>query len=207
MFTGLVEEVGTVTRLHRRGEYQELRIEARKVLEDLEKGDSIAINGVCQTAVKIDESSFTVETLAVSLRKTSLGSVKKGQRVNLERAVRADSRLGGHIVQGHVDGTARVSSVRRRGENIFFQILLPAGSETFCVAGASIAIDGVSLTIAELRGQRLTVNIIPTTWKDTVLNEHRPGDLVNIEIDIMARYAAHLLSTYKSDTVQGENHG
>ncbi|MFP4180619.1 MAG: riboflavin synthase [Spirochaetaceae bacterium] len=200
MFTGLVEEAGRVESVDRRGGYQLLTIEAHKVLEDLKHGDSIAVNGVCLTVTEMDKGRFSVETLEVSLRKTSLGTLKKGSRVNLERALMAGSRMGGHVVQGHVDGVGRILSVRRRDENIYLEVLLPQELTRFCVAGGSIAIEGISLTIAELRGSRIILNIIPTTWRDTVLSDRRQGELVNIEVDIMARYVAGLIETQKQTT-------
>ncbi|MFP4491665.1 MAG: riboflavin synthase [Spirochaetaceae bacterium] len=200
MFTGLVEEAGRVESVDRRGGYQLLTIEAHKVLEDLKHGDSIAVNGVCLTVTEMDKGRFSVETLEVSLRKTSLGTLKKGSRVNLERALMAGSRMGGHVVQGHVDGVGRILSVRRRDENIYLEVLLPQELTRFCVDGGSIAIEGISLTIAELRGSRIILNIIPTTWRDTVLSDRRQGELVNIEVDIMARYVAGLIETQKQTT-------
>ncbi|MCF7929134.1 MAG: riboflavin synthase [Spirochaetales bacterium] len=192
MFTGLIEEIGTVGRLNRRGAYQHLTIHAQRVLDDMKTGDSIAINGACQTVAGLDDNSFSVETLAVTLEKTSLGLLKKGAHVNLERALRMDSRLGGHFVQGHVDGKGRISSIRRASENIFLEVILPQELMRFCAAQGSIAIEGVSLTIADLRGVRIMVNIIPTTRQSTVLKDRKAGDPVNIEIDMMARYAARL---------------
>ncbi len=200
MFTGLVEEAGRVESVDRRGGYQLLTIEAHKVLEDLKHGDSIAVNGVCLTVTEMDKGRFSVETLEVSLRKTSLGTLKKGSRVNLERALMAGSRMGGHVVQGHVDGVGRILSVRRRDENIYLEVLLPQELTRFCMDGGSIAIEGISLTIAELRGSRIILNIIPTTWRDTVLSDRRQGELVNIEVDIMARYVAGLIETQKQTT-------
>lgn len=195
MFTGLVEELGTVRHVQRSGGYQQLTIEAEKVLEDLQLGDSVALNGVCQTVTEIDSRGFSVETLDVSLQKTTLGTLSKGEPVNLERALTPSSRMGGHIVQGHVDGLGRISALRHKGENIYLELILPQDLIGFCVAEGSIAVEGVSLTIAELRGTRITMNIIPTTWNATVFKERKVGDRVNIEVDIMARYAARLLET------------
>jgi riboflavin synthase len=195
MFTGLVEEQGAVRSLSRRGDYQELKIDARVVMDDLKHGDSISINGACQTVTDLDSKGFTVETLAESLKKTTLGDLRRGSAVNLERAVTPSTRMGGHLVQGHVDGTARVSRIDRRGENIYFEVILPEDLARYCICEGSIALDGVSLTIADLRGTRVTANIIPTTWNETVLYERRVGDHVNVEVDVMARYAERLLTT------------
>jgi len=193
MFTGLVEELGTVRSVSRRGDYQELWVDARRVMDDLAYGDSISINGACQTVTRRDEIGFAVDTLAESLKKTALGGLGRGAEVNLERAVTPSTRLGGHLVQGHVDGVARVTEVRRQGENIYFGVLLPEELARYCISEGSIAIDGVSLTIAELRGTRLRMNIIPTTWNDTALRNRRVGEQVNIEVDVIARYAERLL--------------
>lgn len=193
MFTGLVEEVGTIHKLRRKGDYQLLTVNAKDILDDMKIGDSIAINGVCQTVTHIDSSSFSVETLAVSLKKTTLGLSKKGDKVNLERALTLSNRLGGHIVQGHVDGVGRISTMHHRADNIFLEIILPHDLIRFCVAEGSIAVDGISLTIAELRGIKITINIIPKTWENTILTYCRTGDQVNIEIDIMARYVERML--------------
>ena len=193
MFTGLIEEMGTIGNLERRGEYQLIEINARTIMDDLKKGDSVAVNGVCQTVTAFSETSFSVETLAVSLDKTNLGSLKKGDRVNLERALAAGSRIAGHLVQGHVDGKGRITAVRKRAENIFLEVLLPEDLVRYCTPRGSITLEGISLTIAEKRGSRIIVNIIPTTWQDTVLQFRRTGDLINIETDLLARYTAGIL--------------
>ncbi len=130
------------------------------------------------------------------MEKTTLGGFERGTRVNLERAVTPQSRFGGHLVQGHVDGVGRVSAVRRRGHNIYVELILPEELVRYCISEGSIAVDGVSLTIAELRGSRITMNIIPTTWNETVLQYRQVGDFVNIEVDMMARYAERLLKLH-----------
>lgn len=193
MFTGLIEETGTVAAIRRAGEYQQLEIEAKCVLEGTQPGDSIAIDGVCQTVTTIDSHRFTVDTLAVSLRKTTLGSRRPGQRVNLERAVTPATRLGGHFVQGHVDGVARVISVRREDRNVFLTVDIPGELAIYCVAEGSVALDGVSLTIADLQDTRVTMNIIPVTWEQTVLRDRKAGDGMNLEVDIIGRYVARML--------------
>lgn len=193
MFTGLIEEVGTVTSVHRRGNYQQLEVTAGIVLDGTVRGDSIAIDGACQTVTGSSDSRFSVDTLAVSLEKTTLGGYRPGRRVNLERAVLPTTRLGGHFVQGHVDGVGLVRDLRREGENGFLTVELPRELARYCVAEGSIAIDGVSLTIAELRDPRIVVNVIPVTWEATSLGDRRPGDQVNIEVDIIGRYVARMM--------------
>ena len=193
MFTGLIEEMGRVHAVKDGPGCRRLTFEARRVLEDLNTGDSIAVDGACQTVVGIENGRFAVETLAVSLEKTTLGSFRTGRRVNLERSLTPDRRMGGHFVQGHVDGTARTAEVRRAGANVFFSVELPAGLARYCIAQGSIAVDGTSLTIAEMKDCRVMINIIPATWEHTVLADRKAGDAVNIEVDVLARYVERLL--------------
>lgn len=193
MFTGLVEEVGTVRRVRRTGKYQTVEIAASTVLQETRLGDSIAIDGACQTVTDLASDYFAVETLAVSLEKTTLGEYRPGRRVNLERALTPRSRLGGHFVQGHVDAVATVADVREERENVYFTVALPEELLPYCVSEGSITVDGVSLTIADLSGEEAMINVIPSTWRDTVLRERRPGAKVNIEVDIIGRYVARFL--------------
>lgn len=193
VFTGLVEEVGTVRSIDRKGAYQRLTIDAAKVLEDLEFGDSISVNGVCQTVTTVDEKGFSVDTLEVSLQKTGLGFLQTGAGVNLERALTPNSRMGGHMVQGHVDGLARITALRQRAENVYLELILPKDLMRYCAKEGSITVEGISLTIADIRGVRIVLNIIPTTWKETTLREHKVGDKLNIEVDMMARYVERIL--------------
>jgi riboflavin synthase len=200
MFTGLVEEIGTVRAARGGGSYQTVEIAAETVLSGTREGDSIAIDGVCQTVTKIGRGTFEVETLAVSLDKTTLGSYRSGRRVNLERSLTPETRMGGHIVQGHVDGIGTVGAVRQDGKNVFFQVVVSPELARFCIDEGSIAIDGTSLTIAQLSdngrsGSTITVNVIPATWRTTVLSDRTPGDTVNIEVDVLARYVDRLLKT------------
>lgn len=200
MFTGLIEEIGTVAAVRRSSNYQTLQIRAQQVLEDAAIGDSIAIDGVCQTVVAIEAGRFTVETLAASLHKTTLGSFGPGRRVNLERSLTAQRRMGGHIVQGHVDRTARVAEIRTVGRNVYFAAELPPELARYGIRGGSIAIDGTSLTIAELDRSTVVINVIPATWRSTTLADRRPGDTVNIEVDVLARYVERLLHADASRT-------
>jgi riboflavin synthase len=199
MFTGLVEEIGSVRRVEAGSEYRKITVDASRVLDDLALGDSISVDGACQTVTDIDTGGFAVETLATSLQKTTLGRLARGSQVNLERAVTPQSRFGGHLVQGHVDGLGRISGLRRRGHNVYLEVILPDELARYCISEGSVALDGTSLTIAELRGTRITMNIIPTTWDHTVLRQRSVGDHVNVEVDMMARYAERLLG------LQGES--
>ena len=193
MFTGLIEELGRVRRRVRRGAFQQLEIEAERVLAGLQVGDSVNIDGVCQTAVAIGESGFAVETVAETVARTTLGTLGIGQAVNLERALRADQRLGGHLVLGHVDGVARIRRRTERDGEHRFEIEPPAALARYIAAKGSVALDGISLTVAQVGGDAFTVAIIPHTFDNTTLRHRRSGDSVNLEIDVIARYVERLL--------------
>lgn len=193
MFTGIIEEKGTVVAVRREGEYQRLEVHAERVLAETVTGDSIAIDGACQTVTTLGSNSFTVETLAVSLQKTTLGVYRPGRAVNLERAMTPTTRLGGHFVQGHVDGVAYLRALRSQGRNVFLTVEVPRSLAMYCVAEGSIALDGVSLTIADIRDTRVTINVIPVTWDATVLRDRSVGDGLNLEVDIIGRYVARMM--------------
>jgi len=194
MFTGLVLEIGIIARVIRGGGKAEIEVSAPLLSPRFSVGDSVAINGVCQTVTRCSERSFSVEALAETMKKTTLGKLTQGARVNLEPAVAAATPLGGHFVQGHVSGTGTVTSVRRDRENVYFTVTVPADLMPYCVAEGSIAIDGVSLTIARLAGRAVTINVIPHTWEATVLADRAVGDSVNLETDIIARYVERFLA-------------
>lgn len=194
MFTGIVEELGTVRRVLRSAGYRRFFVVASKILENTKIGDSIAVNGVCQTVVDMTESGFVFETLEQTLRKTTIGNLRPPARVNLERAARLDTRLGGHLVQGHVEGVGKLVRIVRRRENVYAHIDLPARLAAICLTEGSVALDGVSLTIARVRGREIVVNLIPQTVEATIWKTRRPGDLVNVETDILRRYAAQEVS-------------
>lgn len=193
MFTGLIEEMGTVVSVRRDGRYQRVEIAAGEVLHGTVAGDSISIDGVCQTVTSMRRGRFSVETLAVSLEKTTLGEFIPGRRVNLERAVTPATRLGGHFVQGHVDGVARLKELRRDQHNVFLMVEIPEDLLIYCVPEGSVALDGVSLTIAEIRGSVIAVNIIPLTWEKTALQDRSVGAGINVEVDIIGRYVARMM--------------
>lgn len=208
MFTGLVEEIGTVRAVRGGGAYQTIQITAETVLSGTREGDSIAIDGACQTVTRITTNTFEVETLAVSLQKTTLGSYRSGRRVNLERSLTAETRMGGHIVQGHVDGVGTVAAVREDGKNVYFSVVVPPELGRYCIGEGSIAIDGTSLTIAELTdngaaGSTVTVNVIPATWRTTVLSDRVAGERVNLEVDVLARYVERLLTAPSPNQAAG----
>ena len=193
MFTGLIEELGNVRSRVRRGAFQQLEIAAERVLDGLQVGDSVNIDGVCQTAVAIGESSFAVETVAETLARTTLGTLGIGQAVNLERALRADQRLGGHLVLGHVDGIARIRQRTKRDGEHRFEIEPPPTLARYIAGKGSVALDGISLTVAEISGDAFTIAVIPHTFDNTTLSHRRAGDSVNLEVDVIARYVERLL--------------
>jgi riboflavin synthase len=196
LFTGLVEEIGTLRRVQRRGEAMVLTIAAKKVLEDVKIGDSIAVNGVCLTVVSHDSGAFTADVMPETFRHTNLHELKPGDPVNLERAMQAGGRFGGHIVQGHVDGTATIVGRKPEANAVVFTIRPhnPALLRHMVPQG-SVTLDGTSLTIvsADREAETFTVSIIPHTLKETVIQFKQPGDTMNVECDILGKYIDHLL--------------
>ena len=193
MFTGLIEELGSVRGRVRRGAFQQLEIAAERVLAGLQVGDSVNIDGACQTAVAIRESSFSVETVAETLARTTLGTLGIGQAVNLERALRADQRLDGHLVLGHVDGIAHIRQRTERDGEHRFEVEPPPALARYIATKGSVALDGISLTVAEVSGDAFTIAVIPHTFDNTTLSHRRAGDSVNLEVDVIARYVERLL--------------
>ena len=194
MFTGIIEEIGKVQAFEAMSGGKRLHIAAAGMSPSLKKGDSLAVNGVCQTVTNFNEQGFTVECLAVSLQKTTLASLKQGIPVNLERALLANGRLDGHLVQGHVNGRGKIIALQKRGDNHYLKLELPALLMRGCIPEGSLAVNGVSLTIAERGSKTVSINIIPHSWAHTTFQFNRPGDLVNIEIDIFARYIEHFFN-------------
>jgi len=190
MFTGLVQEVGSLRSVRSRGAHKILDIHCSKIRDRLSLGSSVALNGVCQTVIKLESWGFSVDTLAESLKKTSLGSYKPGRAINLEAALRLQDSLDGHLVQGHVNGLAKLKNLRHLEDNVYLELELPAkqGLEKHCVQEGSICLDGVSLTIARIQGLHLWVNLIPHTFKNTALSRLKPGDFLNVETDVLGRY-------------------
>lgn len=195
MFTGLIEEVGTVRRLERGARGARLTIAAQTVLEQTAIGDSIAVNGVCLTVVTRTEDSFCADVMAETLRRSSLGSLQSGSEVNLERAMAANGRFGGHIVSGHIDGTGTVSSLRREDNAVWVTVETPSALMRYIVEKGSIAIDGVSLTVAKVSAGNFSVSVIPHTGAQTILLSKRAGDTVNLECDIIGKYVEKMLGT------------
>ncbi len=190
MFTGIVEEVGQVGSL---SDYR-LVIQAKTVLEDVHVGDSISVNGACLTVVEFDSGSFVVDLAPETLRRTSLGQVGTGGAVNLERALAAHDRMGGHIVQGHVDGTGDITGITPEADCFILEIEAPKSLEPYIVEKGFIAVDGISLTVVQSAELRFTISIIPFTMQHTNLRERVIGDRVNLEADILAKYVESLLA-------------
>ncbi|OII68863.1 MULTISPECIES: riboflavin synthase [unclassified Streptomyces] len=193
MFTGIVEELGEVTAVEDLGDSSRFRLRGPVVTQGAKHGDSIAVNGVCLTVVDQEGDEFTADVMAETLKRSSLGALAVGSRVNLERPMVADGRFGGHIVQGHVDGTGTVLA-RTPSENWeIVKVSLPAGLARYVVEKGSITVDGVSLTVVEAGPDHFTISLIPTTLALTTLGTKQPGDPVNLEVDVIAKYVERLL--------------
>lgn len=204
MFTGIIEEIGRMRRIHSQGQAMVLTIGAKKVLEDVHLGDSIAVNGVCLTVIAFDSDSFSVDVMPETYRKTNLRKLQTGTRVNLERAMAANGRFGGHIVQGHVDATATIIS-RVSEENAIVFRFEPENKQIFryIISGGSITIDGISLTVVDVTDREVAVSIIPHTLAQTVLHDKKAGDTVNMECDVLGKYMERLLKFGPSVSSEG----
>ena len=193
MFTGLVEEVGRVSRLEQ-GEMLRLRIAARRAAEGTREGDSVSVNGVCLTVEERDGQILTFYAMPETLRRTALGGLVEGGAVNLERAMAAGSRFGGHIVQGHVDGVGEVLGVRPEGEAEIWEFGAPEAVLRYAVEKGSVCVDGISLTLVSVTGESFTVSVLPQTRTNTNLIELGEGDRVNLEADVIGKYVERLLA-------------
>ena len=213
MFTGIVEELGRVVRLETVEDSARLTVEAPTVTQDVSLGDSVSVNGCCLTVTAVHGSTFTADLMAETLTRTTLGSQAPGDPVNLERALRASDRLGGHIVQGHVDATAEVLDHHRGEHWDLLRIGLPQEIARYVAVKGSVALDGVSLTVVDVvdasaaapvpgAGASLSVGLIPETLRRTTLGTRRPGERVNLEVDVLAKYAERLLGARTSQEGQ-----
>ena len=194
MFTGIVEELGTIRAVRRGARSAVLSIAARTVLEDLKIGDSVAVNGVCLTVTSLDDGGFTADVMPETLRRSSLGALGPGGRVDLERAMAAGGRFGGHIVSGHIDGTGTIRALRRDDNAVWYTVSAAPALLKYIVEKGSIAIDGISLTVAAVDETSFSVSVIPHTAANTILGTKRPGDTVNLETDLIGKYVEKLLS-------------
>jgi riboflavin synthase len=200
MFTGLIEEKGFIKEKIKTGDGIRFVLSAKRIMDDLKIGDSVAVNGVCLTVVKRENDAFSVDTIEETLKKTNLGSIKLKDPVNLERPLKADARLGGHFVLGHVDTTGSVKQVKELSNSHFVTISFPKGYQKYLIPVGSVAIDGVSMTVAELGRDEFSVGVIPHTWEETIFANKQIGDTVNLEFDVLGKYIVQL-------TEQGEVKG
>ena len=201
MFTGLIKDIGVVKSRKVNSAGIELAISSTRLGKDIAIDDSVAVNGVCQTVTKIDAPTFWVQVVATTLEKSNLGSLQTGDQVNLELAARPEDRLGGHIVQGHVNGIGVISGITPQGNSYLLKVTVPPALSKYIVDEGSIAIDGVSLTVAKIEGQQMSCAIIPHTWNNTVLCQRRVGDKLNLEVDILAKYVEKLLCSRQPNEI------
>ena len=193
MFTGIIEETGIIAGIKKGAQSSVLTIKGNVIFSDLKLGDSVAVNGVCLTASSISGDTFTADVMHETLNRSGLGSLRQGSRVNLERAMAADGRFGGHIVSGHIDGTGKISDIKKDDNAVWYTVNAGAGLMKYIVEKGSITIDGISLTVAEVGTDYFKVSIIPHTASVTTLGERKPGDSVNLENDIIGKYVEKLL--------------
>ncbi len=207
MFTGIIEEVGHIERVAKTGGKRKLTVACKQVLRDMKKGDSVSVSGVCLTAVEITPQSFTADLAEETWNRTSFSRVREGALVNLERPMRANGRFDGHIVQGHVDGTGEFRSLRRipDADDYWLTISIPAELSRYVIAKGSLAIEGISLTVAKIDGVEVTVAIIPHTTESTNLKSLKPGDPVNLEVDMIAKYVEKMTRAAASSSLTIEN--
>ncbi len=195
MFTGIIEEVGSLKKLQKEAAGAVFEISCKRVLEGLQIGDSIAANGVCLTATAFTSHSFTAAAMHETLRRSTLGNLHPGSPINLERAMAANGRFGGHMVAGHIDGTGTISNIEKDGNAVWYTLQASPQILRYIVEKGSIALDGISLTVAEVRADYFKVSVIPHTLAQTALAQKRTGDCVNIENDIIGKYVEKLLGT------------
>ena len=193
MFTGIIEEIGTVTSVSRGANSSQVTIGGNVIFSDLKLGDSVSTNGVCLTVSHMSENTFTADVMHETLKATALANLSSGTNVNLERAMPANGRFGGHIVSGHIDGTGRVSSIKKDDNAVIFTIATSCDITKYIVKKGSIAIDGISLTVTQVDADSFSVSIIPHTLGETILGERKTGDVVNLEVDMLAKYIEKLV--------------
>ena len=205
MFTGLIEEKGILKEKLATGDGFQFTIEANVIIPDLEIGSSIAVNGCCLTVVKINKNNFSVDTIEETLNKTNLGLLKPGMNVNLERPLSADARLGGHFVLGHIDTTGKVEAIKKLSNSHWVTISFPEKFKHYLIYVGSVAIDGVSMTVAELNDNTFSVGIIPHTWKETIFADKKVGDTVNLEFDVLGKYVERIMERKNPQDFQSVN--
>ncbi|MFA7288123.1 MAG: riboflavin synthase [Melioribacteraceae bacterium] len=193
MFTGLIEQIGEIQSFQNISGGKKIKISSPEIFDDLKVMDSVCVNGVCLTVIEISGKEFTVEAVGTTLEKSTFSHILPKSKVNLERAMKLSDRLGGHIVQGHVNGIGSIHKIVNNGENWFIEIKLPTDISHYFISEGSIAIDGISLTIAEKKNDIVTISVIPFTWLHTNLHYKKVGENVNIEIDIISKYVENFL--------------
>jgi riboflavin synthase len=193
MFTGLVEERGVLINKIKTGDGYRLEIKADKVLEDTDIGSSLSVNGCCLTVIEKKSGSVSMDTIEETLKKTNLGELKIGDNVNLERPLKAEARLGGHFVLGHIDTEGEVVDVRELSNSHFMRIRFPDKFKKYLIYVGSVAIDGVSMTVAELKENVFGIGIIPHTWEETIFSSKQPGSTVNLEFDVLGKYVERIM--------------
>lgn len=202
MFTGIVEEIGVVVSISKGAQSSKMTLQGNVIFEDMHIGDSVAVNGVCLTVTSKTGNTFTVDVMAETLRRSSLGSLTNGSKVNMERAMAANGRFGGHIVSGHIDGTGEIESFVKEDNAVWVTVKTPAGILKYIIEKGSITIDGISLTVAYVDSHCFKVSLIPHTAANTTLLSKKPGDIVNLENDIVGKYIDKLL--HFNEDAEGE---
>ncbi|SUT92867.1 riboflavin synthase [Actinobacillus lignieresii] len=199
MFTGIIEEVGKIAQIHKQGEFAVVTINATKVLQDVHLGDSIAVNGICLTVTSFSSNQFTADVMSETLKRTSLGELKPNSPVNLERAMAANGRFGGHIVSGHIDGTGEIAEIIPAHNSTWYRIKTSPKLMRYIIEKGSITIDGISLTVVDTDDESFRVSIIPHTIKETNLGSKKIGSIVNLENDIVGKYIEQFLLKKSAD--------
>lgn len=194
MFTGIIEEIGTINAIKKGAKSAVLTVQADKIFEDLKIGDSVSTNGVCLTVTSIADKTYTADVMNETLQRSGLGNLRTGSHVNLERAMPADGRFGGHIVSGHIDGMGKIIHIKKDDNAIWYTILCPAEIMKYIVEKGSITIDGISLTVADVERDNFSVSIIPHTAAETTLSERKVGDMVNLENDVIGKYVEKFMN-------------
>lgn len=203
MFTGIIEEIGTVSAIRLATNSLQLSIRCTKVLSDVKKGDSLAVNGVCLTVSDFSSNHFTADVMPETVKATTLQALRTGSPVNLERAMAADGRFGGHIVSGHVDGTGEVVSVRQKENAIYVEISIAPQLLKYFIPKGSVTVDGTSLTVFGVTEESFIISLIPVTQDDSIIGRKRPGDKVNVECDMLAKYIERLMTTTNKEKSTG----
>lgn len=205
MFTGIIEEIGVIQRVNSIPGGLKFTIGCKKILDDLKIDDSVSVNGVCLTSIRVDNDSFDCEAVGETLNKTTINTLTVNIKVNLERAVCLAERLGGHLVQGHVNGAGIITKIVKLGDNYLLALKIPNELKKYVVDEGSIAIDGISLTVAKIINDEVEISVIPHTWANTNLSHKEPGNKVNIETDILAKYVEKILSEKNNSINTGES--